>query len=129
MIANILVIEDDSALVELIEYNLTAAGYRVVTADSVEKGRILLLQTAFDLLIVDWMLPGLSGIEFCAQLRCSEHFRHVKILMLTARGQEVDRIRGLSAGADDYLVKPFSVSEFLDHVGSLLPGGSCKASN
>jgi two-component system phosphate regulon response regulator PhoB len=122
MTARILLIEDDSALVELLQYNLVAAGYEVATAESAEQGRALLSQRSFDLLILDWMLPGMSGVDLCAILRASEQFAWLRILMLTARGQEVDRIQGMSAGADDYLVKPFSIPQLLARVSSLLAG-------
>ena len=122
MTARILLVEDDSALVELLEYNLVAAGYEVATAESAEQGRALLSQRDFDLLILDWMLPGMSGVDFCALLRGSDQFARLRILMLTARGQEADRVQGISAGADDYLVKPFSIPRLLARVSSLLAG-------
>lgn len=120
MPAKILVIEDDPALVELLEYNLVAAGYSVATAASAEEGQLLLAEESFDLLVLDWMLPGMPGIELCAALRRSGKHPTMPILMLTARGDEADRIRGLTTGADDYVVKPFSVPELLARVKALL---------
>ena len=120
MPARILVIEDDDALTTLVAYNLRASGYEVETAVTAEDGRALLSDHIFDLVVLDWMLPGTSGIEFLGQLRRSKDFPRLPILMLTARGEEVDRVRGLSTGADDYVVKPFSVPEFQARVQALL---------
>jgi two-component system, OmpR family, phosphate regulon response regulator PhoB len=120
MTAHILVIEDDAALSTLLEYNLQAAGYAVATATSAEEGRTLHADGNFDLILLDWMLPEMSGIEFCAQLRRAAKVPPIPILMLTARGEEADRVRGLSTGADDYVVKPFSVPELMARVKALL---------
>jgi two-component system, OmpR family, phosphate regulon response regulator PhoB len=120
MTARILVIEDDAALVTLLEYNLQAVGYEVATASSAEDGRLLQRDGLFDLIVLDWMLPEMSGIEFCAQLRRAAKAPQTPILMLTARSEEADRVRGLSTGADDYVVKPFSVPELMARVNALL---------
>jgi two-component system, OmpR family, phosphate regulon response regulator PhoB len=120
MPARILVVEDDAALVTLLEYNLQAAGYMVATAVSAEDGEALLAADPFDLIILDWMLPEMSGIELCRQLRRAGKVPQLPILMLTARGEEADRVRGLSTGADDYVVKPFSVPELMARVNALL---------
>ena len=120
MAARILVIEDDSAIVTLLDYNLKAGGYEVVTAGAAEEGALLLDEQHFDLVILDWMLPDMSGIELCQKLRRSASRAALPIVMLTARGEEADRVRGLSTGADDYVVKPFSVPELLARVGALL---------
>lgn len=120
MPARILVIEDDAAIVTLLDYNLTAGGYDVVTATSAEEGELLLSEQTFDLAILDWMLPERSGIELCARLRRTGKHPQMPILMLTARGEEADRVRGLSTGADDYVVKPFSVPELMARVSALL---------
>ncbi|MEZ5850135.1 MAG: phosphate regulon transcriptional regulator PhoB [Hyphomicrobiaceae bacterium] len=120
MPAKILIIEDDVAIVTLLEYNLQAAGYGVATAHSAEDGELLLAEDLFDLVILDWMLPDMSGIELCGKLRRGNALSNMPILMLTARGEETDRIRGLSTGADDYMVKPFSVPELLARVKALL---------
>lgn len=120
MPACILVIEDDPALVTLLEYNLQVAGYAVATAMSAEDGAALLASDPFDLIILDWMLPEMSGIELCRQLRRAGKVPQLPILMLTARGEEADRVRGLATGADDYVVKPFSVPELMARVQALL---------
>jgi two-component system phosphate regulon response regulator PhoB len=120
MPAKILAIEDDPSLNELLEYNLAAAGYGVVTATSAEEGQLLLSEQSFDLLLLDWMLPEMTGIELCGSVRRSGRHATMPILMLTARGDEPDRIRGLTTGADDYVVKPFSVPELLARIKALL---------
>lgn len=117
---HVLVVEDESAIGELIRYNLEAQGYRTTLAASGEEAELLLGEDAFDLVVLDWMLPGLSGIELCRRVRRADATRGVPILMLTARGEESDRIRGLSTGADDYVVKPFSVPELIARVKALL---------
>ncbi len=120
MPAKILVIEDDPSLIELLEYNLEAAGYSVVTAASAEEGQLLLAEQSFDLVLLDWMLPEMTGIELCGVIRRAGRHAAMPILMLTARGDEPDRIRGLTTGADDYVVKPFSVPELLARIKGLL---------
>ena len=120
MAARILVIEDDAAIVTLLQYNLEAAGYEVATAGDAEQGELLLSEQLFDMLVLDWKLPDVSGIELCARLRRSGKAPKLPILMLTARGEEADRVRGLSIGADDYVVKPFSVPELMARVKALL---------
>ena len=120
MSAKILIVEDDPSLVTLLEYNLASAGYAVSKAMTAEDGELLLSEDLFDLLILDWMLPEMSGIEFCARLRRANRRPQLPVLMLTARGEEADKVRGLTAGADDYVVKPFSVPELLARVKSLL---------
>jgi two-component system phosphate regulon response regulator PhoB len=117
---HILVVEDEAALAELIRYNLAAAGLRATIAGSGEEAELLVAEEAFDLVVLDWMLPGMSGLEFCRRLRKREGTATIPILMLTARGEEADRVRGLSTGADDYVVKPFSVPEILARVKALL---------
>ena len=120
MPARILVIEDDAALAELLGYNLGAAGYETRCATSAEEGELMLAEELFDLVILDWMLPDMSGIELCARLRRGGRVPQLPVLMLTARGEEADRVRGLSTGADDYVVKPFSVPELIARVQALL---------
>ena len=120
MPAKILVIEDDAALVTLLDYNLTAQGYTVHTATSAEDGEALLAGDPFDLIVLDWMLPDMPGIDLCIRLRRKGKPPHIPVLMLTARGEEADRVRGLSTGADDYVVKPFSVPELMARVAALL---------
>jgi two-component system, OmpR family, phosphate regulon response regulator PhoB len=120
MPARILVVEDDPAIVTLLDYNLNDAGYEIATATSAEEGELLLSEQLFDLVILDWMLPEMSGIELCKRMRKAGKVAALPILMLTARGEEVDRVRGLATGADDYVVKPFSVPELMARVSALL---------
>ena len=117
---HILVVEDETALAELIRYNLAAEGYRMALAANGEEAELLLAEDSFDLIVLDWMLPGISGLELCRRLRRHDTTRALPILMLTARGEEDDRVRGLSTGADDYVVKPFSVPELAARVKALL---------
>lgn len=118
--AKVLVVEDEEALAELLRYNLEAAGYNVVHATTGEDAEVLVTEEAPDLVILDWMLPAASGIEICRRLRARTDTRQVPIIMLTARSEEADRIRGLSTGADDYVVKPFSLPELMARVKALL---------
>ena len=120
MSPHILVVEDDPAIAEVVGYNLSAEGYRVEVAVTGEEAEMQVEEDQFDLIVLDWMLPGLSGIEFCRRLRRRDTTRAVPVLMLTARGEEGDRVRGLATGADDYVVKPFSVPELLARVKALL---------
>ena len=111
MKATILIVEDEEALALLLRYNLEAEGYRVETVMRGDEADVLLKERLPDLVILDWMLPGLSGIELCRRLRGRPETKLLPIIMLTARGEESERVRGLSTGADDYVVKPFSVPE------------------
>ena len=117
---SILVVEDEAALSELLRYNLEAAGHTVTTVTSGEDAETALAEDRYDLLVLDWMLPGVSGIELCRRLRARTETKVLPILMLTARGEEADRVRGLSTGADDYVVKPFSITELQARVKALL---------
>jgi two-component system phosphate regulon response regulator PhoB len=116
----ILIVEDEEALVLLLRYNLEAAGYQVETVARGDDAEVRLHESSPDLVILDWMLPGVSGIELCRQLRARPQTRQMPIIMLTARGEESERIRGLAIGADDYVVKPFSVPELMARVSALL---------
>ncbi len=116
----ILVIEDEPSQVELLSYNLKSQGYSVITANDGERGVERARQEAPDLVLLDWMLPLLSGIEVCRQLRRMEQTRQIPIIMLTARSEENDRVRGLDVGADDYLGKPYSIRELLARVRAAL---------
>jgi two-component system, OmpR family, phosphate regulon response regulator PhoB len=116
----VLVVEDESALSTLLRYNLEREGYRVFEAKDGEEALILADEMKPDLVVLDWMLPQLSGIEVCRRLRRRGHMRNVPIVMLTARGEETDRIRGLDTGADDYIVKPFSMTEFLARLRAVM---------
>jgi two-component system, OmpR family, phosphate regulon response regulator PhoB len=116
----VLVVEDESSLATLLRYNLEREGYRVAEASDGEEALIVADETHPDLVILDWMLPQLSGIEVCRRMRARGHLRNTPIVMLTARGEESDRIRGLDTGADDYIVKPFSMSELLARVRAVM---------
>lgn len=120
MAAKLLIIEDEEALVTLLTYNLEAAGYKVVHTNRGNDALLLIEEEHPDLVILDWMLPGVSGIEICRQLRAKQETKAVPIIMLTAKGEENDRVRGLQIGADDYIVKPFSVSELQARIKALL---------
>jgi two-component system, OmpR family, phosphate regulon response regulator PhoB len=117
---HILVVEDEAALAELIRYNLEAEGFRMALATDAEQAEVLIAEDSFDLVVLDWKLPGISGLELCRRLRHRDSTRALPVLMLTARGTEGDRIRGLATGADDYVVKPFSVPEVVARVKALL---------
>ena len=118
--ARILIVEDEEALSLLLRYNLEAAGYEVETIARGDEADTRLKESLPDLVVLDWMLPGLSGIELCRRLRARPETRALPIIMLTARGEESERVRGLATGADDYIVKPFSVPELVARLGSLL---------
>jgi len=109
----VLIVEDEAALCTLLRYNLEREGYRVFEARNGDDALTVAGEISPDLVVLDWMLPEISGIEVCRRLRARGEMRHVPIIMLTARGEEGDRIRGLDTGADDYIVKPFSMPEFL----------------
>ncbi len=120
MPARILIVEDEEPLSLLLRYNLEAEGYAVDVASRGDEADTLLREQAPDLLLLDWMLPGLSGIELCRRLRQRKETAALPIIMLTARGEESERVRGLAVGADDYVVKPFSVPELMARVRALL---------
>lgn len=120
MPANILIVEDESAIQELLTLNLTQAGHHALRAMSAEQARQIMQETQPDLIILDWMLPGISGIEFARQLKANDFTKQIPIIMLTAKGEEPDKIRGLEAGADDYVTKPFSPRELLARVKAVL---------
>ena len=117
---HILVVEDEQALGLLLSYNLEAEGFTVERVERGDEAELRLNEVAPDLVILDWMLPGVSGLEICRRLRAREATRTLPVIMLTARGEEAERVRGLSVGADDYVVKPFSVPELMARVRSLL---------
>ena len=116
----ILVVEDESDLALLLAYNLEAEGYVPECVERGDEAELRLAENPPDLLILDWMLPGVSGLEICRRLRARETNRTLPVIMLTARGEEGERVRGLSVGADDYVVKPFSVPELMARVRALL---------
>ncbi|NBU27983.1 MAG: phosphate regulon transcriptional regulatory protein PhoB [Caulobacteraceae bacterium] len=116
----IVIAEDEDALATLLQYNLEKEGYRVLIAGDGEEALIVIDEHNPDILLLDWMLPKVSGIEVCRRLRQKTETRNLPILMLTARGEESDRIRGLDTGADDYVVKPFSMTELLARIRAVL---------
>jgi two-component system phosphate regulon response regulator PhoB len=116
----VLIVEDEEPLMLLLRYNLEAEGYEVDSVSRGDEAEIRLREQVPDIVLLDWMLPGLSGIELCRRIRARTETERLPVIMLTARGEEGDRIRGLSTGADDYIVKPFSVPELLARVRALL---------
>src|SRR5450830_1139354 len=120
MPANILVVEDEPAIQELLALNLTQAGHNPLRALSVEQAQLLIREALPDLIILDWMLPGMSGIEFARKLKSEDLTKTIPIIMLTARGEEIDKVRGLEIGADDYVTKPFSPRELNARIKAVL---------
>jgi len=120
MTAHILIVEDEEPLALLLRYNLEAEGYEVDAAARGDDADLRLRESPPDLAVIDWMLPGLSGIELIRRVRGRPETRLLPIIMLTARGEEAERVRGLATGADDYIVKPFSVPELLARIRALL---------
>jgi len=116
----ILIVEDEETLALLLRYNLESAGYSVAHALRGDEADLLIQENSYDLILLDWMLPGVSGIELCRRLRSRADTQSIPIIMLTARGEEAERVRGLATGADDYIVKPFSVLELMARVRALL---------
>lgn len=116
----LLLVEDDTALAELLEYRFESEGYNVSVTPDGEEAMMLAAEDPPDLVILDWMIEGISGIEVCRRLRRDQATAHVPIIMLTAREAEDDRVRGLETGADDYLTKPFSPRELLARVSAVL---------
>jgi two-component system phosphate regulon response regulator PhoB len=120
MAATILVVEDEPAIQELIAYNLKQAGHQPLRADNAEQASNLVANALPDLVLLDWMLPGLSGIEFARRLRADKRTRAIPIIMLTARSDEQDKLQGLETGADDYITKPFSPRELNARIKAVL---------
>lgn len=118
--ARVLIVEDEEPISLILRYNLESEGYEVESCARGDEADTRLKESAPDLLILDWMLPGLSGIELCRRLRTRPETERLPIIMLTARGEETERIRGLSTGADDYVVKPFSMPELMARVRAML---------
>ncbi|WP_374240120.1 phosphate regulon transcriptional regulator PhoB [Zoogloea sp.] len=120
MPATILLVEDEPAIQELIAANLTRAGHHVLRASDAETGQRIVRDALPDLILLDWMLPGMSGVEFAKRLRSEERTRSIPLIMLTARGEEQDKVAGLEAGADDYVTKPFSPRELVARIKAVL---------
>ena len=116
----VLIVEDENSLLELLKFNFTKDGFKVDTAMDAKTALEKILNKAPDLLVLDWMLPKLSGIELCRRIRKNKEIKNLPIIMLTARGEEDDRLRGLETGADDYITKPFSVNELMARVKAVL---------
>ena len=117
---SVLVVEDEAAQLEVLTYNLEAEGFRVAKAETGDEALMLVEEERPDIILLDWMLPGVSGIEICRRLKASSTTRQVPIIMLSARSEEVDKVRGLETGADDYMVKPYSVVELMARVRTQL---------
>jgi two-component system, OmpR family, phosphate regulon response regulator PhoB len=120
MIPHVLVVEDETTLAVALKYNLEKEGYRVTVAEDGEEALIAAEEGRPDLVLLDWMLPKIAGIEVCRRLRGRAEHRNVPIVMLTARGEEAERIRGLDMGADDYVVKPFAMQELLARIRAVM---------
>ncbi len=120
MAANILLVEDEPAIQELIAVNLTRAGHNVIRVADAESAQRLVREALPDLILLDWMLPGMSGVELARRLRADERTRTTPIIMLTARGEEADKVTGLETGADDYITKPFSPRELVARIKAVL---------
>ncbi len=116
----VMIVEDEPAQREVLAYNLETEGYRVTRAANGEEALVLVREETPDLIVLDWMLPSVSGIEVCRQLKTRSETRHLPIIMLSARSEEVDRVRGLETGADDYVIKPYSVAELMARVRAQL---------
>ncbi|MHA1598223.1 MAG: phosphate regulon transcriptional regulator PhoB [Alphaproteobacteria bacterium] len=116
----ILIVEDEPPQVELLTYNLQSEGFRTIVAGDGEEALLLADETPPDLIVLDWMLPKMSGIEVCRRIRASKQTCDIPIIMLTARGEEEDRVRGLETGADDYMVKPYSQKEMVARIKAAL---------
>ncbi|SHE55168.1 two component transcriptional regulator, winged helix family [Loktanella atrilutea] len=117
---HVLIVEDEEAQREVLAYNLEAEGFRVSRAEDGEEGLLLVAEDAPDVMVLDWMLPRVTGIEVCRRLKMDPATRGIAIIMLSARSEEVDKVRGLETGADDYVTKPYSVTELMARVRSQL---------
>ena len=120
MTATIMIVEDEADLSLMLRYNLEAEGFQVAAAATGDEAAEMVRDAPPDLILLDWMLPGLSGIELCRRWRAKQETASIPIIMLTARGEEEERVRGLETGADDYVVKPFSIPELLARIQALL---------
>lgn len=117
---HILVIEDEAAQREVLSYNLTAAGFRVTVANNGEAGLLALSEDPADVIVLDWMMPHVSGIEVCRRIKSRAQTRAIPIIMLSAKSEDIDKVRGLETGADDYVVKPYSMTELMARVRAQL---------
>ncbi len=117
---SVLIVEDEAAQREVLSYNFEAEGFNVRSAEDGEEGLLLIAEEAPDLILLDWMLPGVSGIEICRRLKARAETRNIPVIMLSARSEDVDKVRGLETGADDYVVKPYSIAELMARVRNQL---------
>jgi two-component system phosphate regulon response regulator PhoB len=113
---SVLIIEDEEAIITMIQYNLEKYGYKVRSANNSEAAMLIIEESRPDIIILDWMLPSMSGVDICRMLRRDQDTSNIPIIMLSARGEEADKIEGLDAGVDDYLVKPFSPAELMARI-------------
>lgn len=120
MKTHILIVEDDPSLIELLTYNFNNSGFETSVVSEGDEALNTILEEQPDLVILDWMLPNLSGLEICRQIRQHSNLSNLPVIMLTAKGEEAERIRGLETGADDYVVKPFSPSELIARINAVL---------
>ncbi len=120
MVANILLVEDEPAIQELLAFNVTQCGYRAIQASDADSAMALINRALPDLILLDWMLPGVSGVELARRLRADQRTQNVPIIMLTARTDERDKVLGLESGADDYITKPFSPRELMARIRAVL---------
>ncbi len=120
MAVKILIIEDEASIREMVEMSLSAAGYEVLQAESGEEGFSMLNEHVPDLILLDWMLPGMSGIDFAKRIKKDPLCSEIPVIMLTARGEEEDKVRGLDSGADDFVTKPFSPRELVSRIKAVL---------
>ena len=125
----ILIVEDDESLLPMLTYNLKKKGFNVKSASTGEEGLILIKELIPDLLILDWMMPEPSGLEICRQIRQNKLTKNIPVIFLTAKGDEDNKITGFEAGADDYMVKPFSPNELIARINALLRRHSRNKSN
>lgn len=117
---SVLIVEDEPSQREVLAYNFEAEGFSVRTAADGEEGLLLISEEAPDLIMLDWMMPGVSGIEICRRLKARSETRNIPVIMLSARSEDVDKVRGLETGADDYVVKPYSIAELMARVRNQL---------
>ncbi len=117
---HVLIVEDEPAQREVLAYNIAAEGFRISQAEDGEEGLLLVAEDAPDVIVLDWMLPAVSGIEVCRRIKMNPETRGIAIIMLSAKSEDVDKVRGLETGADDYVVKPYSVTELMARVRSQL---------
>ena len=116
----ILVVDDEAAQREVVAYNLESSGYKVICADNGEDALLITYEEQPDLIVLDWMMPKLSGIEVCRQLRVKKETKNIPIILLSARSEDIDKVRGLEVGADDYVAKPYSVVELMARIHAQL---------